>query len=126
MTDQLPHTDNPHAYYYLAMYTGSSSPTHEARLLKAAASGVIEAAHNLGVYYQSVSPNPILAHEWYTLAATEGFALSQFNLAIILRDEGKLLAAVEWLAKAEKAGEGVEADAGRIRKEIEAKRLMLG
>lgn len=98
-----------------------SSLTHETYLLKAAASGVIEAAHNLGVHYQSKSPpNPVFAHEWYTLAATEGFAPSQVNLAIILRGEGKQTAACEWLAKAQMEQGELGADAGKLKREIEA------
>lgn len=98
-----------------------SSLTHETHLLKAAASGVIEAAHNLGVHYQSSSPpNLVFAQEWYTLAATEGFAPSQVNLARILRVEGKQAAACEWLAKAQREQGELGIDAGRLKMEIEA------
>lgn len=98
-----------------------SSPTYETHLLKAAASGVIEAAHSLGVHYQSSSPpNLVLAQEWYTLAATEGFALSQVNLATILRDGGKQTAAYEWLVKAQRVQGELGVNAGRLRREIEA------
>lgn len=98
-----------------------SSLIHETHLLKAAASGVIEAAHNLGVYYQSKSPlNLAFAREWYTLAATEGFAPSQVNLAIMLRDEGKQAAACEWLTKAQGEQGELGVDAERLKREIEA------
>lgn len=110
--------DNPHAYYYLAM-NSPPSPMHETYLLRAAASGVIEAAHNLGVYYQSTSPNPTLAKEWYTLAATEGFAPSQVNLATMLRNEGKLATACEWLTQAQVEKGEVGVDARRLKREIE-------
>lgn len=95
--------------------------TYETYLLKAAASGVVEAAHNLGVHYQSNSPpNLVSAQEWYTLAATEGFAPSQVNLATMLRDKGKQAAACEWLAKAQREQGKLGIDAGRLRMEIEA------
>lgn len=93
---------------------------HETYLLKAAASGVIEAAHNLGVYYQTTSPNSMFAQEWYTLAATEGFAPSQVNLATMLKAQGKLVTACEWLVKAQVEQGEVGVDARRLRKEIEA------
>lgn len=101
--------------------TFPSPLTYETHLLKAAASGVIEAAHNLGVHYQSNSPpDLIFAQEWYTLAATEGFAPSQVNLATILRGEGKYAPACEWLAKAQREQGKLGIDAGRLKTEIEA------
>jgi TPR repeat protein len=97
------------------------SENHKAYLLKAAASGVIEAAHNLGVYYQHYRspPDLKLSQEWYVLAADGGFPLSQVNLAVILKDDGKAAEAVKWLEKAQNQPGSVGEDATRLLKEME-------
>lgn len=112
--------DNPNAYYQLAMLD-PPSPLQEKYLLKAAASGVIEAAHNLAVYnHQHTSPPDLpMAKEWYTLAATQGFALSQVNLATVLMKEGKTSEATQWLIRAEREPGEVGKWAKELKREME-------
>ncbi|KAL7272566.1 hypothetical protein RUND412_004619 [Rhizina undulata] len=104
-----------------------SKPTehkHLPYLQKAAASGVIEACHNVGVFYQlHMNPPDLgLAKEWYTVAATQEFAPSGMNLAKLLKEEGKVQEAIEWLTKVEKIG----GDVGRAAAEVRLEYLNTG
>ncbi|KAH0607652.1 uncharacterized protein H6S33_002686 [Morchella sextelata] len=109
--------DDPYAYLYLAT-AKDNSPQKETYLLKAAASGIISAAHSLGAHYAKTC-KPLLAREWFTLAATEDYAASQMSLAIILREEGKLSEALEWLVKANKEPGQIGQVSEKIRREVE-------
>ncbi|KAI5846481.1 hypothetical protein DFP73DRAFT_623893 [Morchella snyderi] len=109
--------DDPYAYLYLAM-AKDNFPQKESYLLKAAASGIILAAHSLGAYYAKTC-KPLLAREWFTLAATEGYAASQLGLGIVLQKEGKLSEALEWFVKANKEPGQIGQFSEKLRREVE-------
>lgn len=47
-----------------------------------------------------VPKNPVQAAKWYEQAAKTGYAEAQFNLAILLDEQGKYAAAAKWYEKA--------------------------
>ncbi|KAL9120909.1 MAG: hypothetical protein Q9187_002536 [Circinaria calcarea] len=116
--------DDPSAYYGLAQhYESLTSPNWLNYMLKAAMSGDAAAANKLGRYYlghvlgilplaktgkavigntslRQSSENLILATEWFTIGAESSITASQLYLAIVLRAQGQMEKAVDWLAMA--------------------------
>ncbi|MCJ1223464.1 hypothetical protein MMC12_000105 [Toensbergia leucococca] len=101
--------DDPLAYYYLAkFFEDSSSDDYLNHMLKAAASGVPQAANEIGMYYykqmqtqkqEDSVDNRLLAQEWFAVGAECDIESSQVYLAILLRRAGKLADGLRWLEK---------------------------
>ena len=104
--------DDPNAYFYLSKLVSPDLAAREVYLIKAAASGVMEASHNLGVIELAKinkggkQPKALddygMARDWTEVAAEGGFGLSMLNMAMMYRNVGLRDQAMEWL---EKAGE---------------------
>ena len=104
--------DDPSAYFYLSKLLPPDSAARGVYLIKAAASGVMEASHNLGVTELAKineggkQPKAMedygMARDWTEVAAKGGFGLSMLNMAMMYRNVGLRDQAMEWL---EKAGE---------------------
>ncbi|KAK0125934.1 hypothetical protein ONS95_007558 [Cadophora gregata] len=104
--------DDPNAYFYLSKLQPPGSATHEMYLAKAAASGVLEACHNLGalelakINKRVQKPKSMddygLARDWTEVAAVGGFGLSLLNMALMCRNVGLRAQGLVWLQKAEK------------------------
>lgn len=116
--------DDPSAYYGLAQrYESLKSPNWLNYMLKTAISGNAAAADKLGRYYlghvlgifplaetgkaligntslQQSSENLTLATEWFTIGAESSIPISQLYLAIVLRAQGQIEKAFDWLAMA--------------------------
>ncbi|PVH81197.1 HCP-like protein [Cadophora sp. DSE1049] len=103
--------DDPNAYFYLSKLLPPESANREAYLTKAAASGVVEASHNLGaielakINKGGKKPKALndygLARDWTEVAAEGGFGLSMLNMALMCRNVGLREQGLEWLEKAE-------------------------
>lgn len=102
--------DNPSAYLHLALLQKEDSPEREIYLLKAASSGVIEAAYQLGCAEVSKAkatgdnppPSHGMAREWFQIAAADGHGPSMLSLAQISKDIGESHEGLQWLEKAKK------------------------
>ncbi|PQE14025.1 Tetratricopeptide-like helical domain protein [Rutstroemia sp. NJR-2017a BBW] len=114
--------DNAPSYFYLSNMQPKGSPENIMYLEKAAASGIIEACHNLGAielkkmekYMESKSiverammevKDYGLTREWFRVAAEGGFGRSMLILGIICRAEGRAEEGEEWLRRAERIPE---------------------
>jgi len=107
--------DEPNGYFYLSKMVENGSARQKLLLTKAAASGIVEAAHNLGaleladIEKHKEKPRNItdygMAREWFEMAAAGGFGLSMLNLALIYRALGQPSGGLLWLEKAEKLPE---------------------
>lgn len=105
--------DDPSAYFYLSELEEKGSSNQVVYLLKAASSGIIEAAHELGSIEYSKSmvpigdspPNYAMAREWFELAATGEYGPSILKLAQICRDSGETDEGLKWLEKAKELGD---------------------
>lgn len=103
--------DDPNAYFYLSKLLPPDSATREVYLTKAAASGVVEAAHNLGaielakINQGGQKPKSLndygIARDWTEVAAQGGFGLSMLNMAVMCRNVGLQVQGLKWLEKAE-------------------------
>jgi len=105
--------DDPSAYFYLSKTQAHASPEQKVYLLKAAASGIVEAHHNLGAIElawaqekagvgKEVPVDYRMAKEWFEVAAAEGFGLSMLNLALICKATGNIDEGRKWLERAKK------------------------
>jgi TPR repeat protein len=100
--------DNPSAYFNLSQLEEEGSVQQKVYLLKAASSGISEAAHSLGSLElskikasdDSTSPDYGMAREWFQIAATDGFGPSMLIMARICKASGESDEGLEWLAKA--------------------------
>jgi TPR repeat protein len=102
--------DDPSAYYYLSEL--QESPLNQvAYLMKAASSGIVEAAHKLGLMELSKtgrgadgnSPTSYgMAREWFQLAAAGKYGPSMLSLAQMCRECGELDEGLRWLNQAKK------------------------
>ncbi|PQE08329.1 Tetratricopeptide-like helical domain protein [Rutstroemia sp. NJR-2017a WRK4] len=114
--------DNPASYFYLSNLQAQGSPENIMYLEKAAASGIPEACHNLGVlelrkiekYVESKSiagqatmevKDYGLTKEWFQVAAEAGFGRSMVSLSMICRVEGRAEEGDDWLRRAAKIPE---------------------
>ncbi|KAI5849065.1 hypothetical protein BZA05DRAFT_402114 [Tricharina praecox] len=91
--------DSAKCYYNLSLEIDPKDPEHEKFMLKAAASGVRGAAHNLGFYYSKLAEkkNIPLAKEWYCVSQGEGMVESVYNLLALLKKEGKTEELSTWV-----------------------------
>ncbi|KAI9773547.1 MAG: hypothetical protein M1840_006820 [Geoglossum simile] len=101
--------NDPYAAFYYALTQPPEQKEYHTYIMKAAISGVVEAQHNLGVFYlkQQSSTNKSttfrrMAKEWFILAATGKFGPSQLNLALMLKAEGKGSEGLEWVDRAQR------------------------
>ena len=103
--------DDPSAYYYLSELQEESSLNQAVYLMKAASSGIVEAAHKLGSIEllktkessaSNSSPNHGMAREWFHLAAAGEYGPSMLSMAQICRECGELDEGLQWLNKAKK------------------------
>ncbi|KAL2064701.1 hypothetical protein VTL71DRAFT_3839 [Oculimacula yallundae] len=102
--------DDPAAFFHLSKLETPGSPAQEAYLTSAAASGVLEACHNLGVnelariHDGGEQPRSLSdygpAREWTQIAAEGGFGLSMLNMASMCMGVGLRGEAMAWLEKA--------------------------
>ncbi|PQE09345.1 MSS2 mitochondrial protein [Rutstroemia sp. NJR-2017a BVV2] len=110
--------DNASSYFYLSNLQAEGTPEKIMYLEKAAASGITEACHNLGVIElgkikkdieerKSIAERGMmemkdygLAREWFRVAAEGGFGLSMLNLVTICRAEGRAKEGEDWLRRA--------------------------
>jgi TPR repeat protein len=110
--------DNASSYFYLSNLQAEGTEEKIMYLEKAAASGITEACHNLGVIELDKLQKEIeerksigereekemkdygLAREWFRVAAEGGFGLSMLNLVTICRAEGRVEEGEEWLRRA--------------------------
>jgi len=107
--------DEPVAYFYLSKLEETGTPKQIVYLLKASASGLTEAFHNLGalemekIEKQGKKPTSLddygLAREYFEIAASDGFALSMINMATMNKAVGNLKGALVWLENVEELGE---------------------
>lgn len=114
--------DGP-AYFYLGTLEEPKSSAQEDCFSIAAALGVAEAAHNMGLCelaraHTAADSNAyareratLLAGEWFSVAAEAGYHPSILNLAILSRTLGHDDDAHAWLLKAEAKAEATEAKA---------------
>ncbi|KAL5322396.1 hypothetical protein ACEPPN_010369 [Leptodophora sp. 'Broadleaf-Isolate-01'] len=118
------------AFFYLSKMQTPGSESHEAFLIQAASSGVLEACHNLGAMEMAKineggkRPRSLndygLAREWAQIAAEGGFGFSMLNMALMCKSVGRRDEGLEWLEKAEgKADVREEAQSMRARWESE-------
>lgn len=117
--------DDPWGYYYLSQFETRESRTK--MLLKAAASGVTRAAHDLGILeLEKVTAKPKrgsdmegkptvrtdelwMAREWFEIAARGGIGESMLHLALVDKAVGIPEEGLKWLEKAESIPELKEA-----------------
>lgn len=120
--------DNPSAYWHLAQLEDEGSSTREIYLMKAATSGIVEAAYQLGTAALSKAkasggnsspPSHGMAREWFQIAATDGHGPSMLALAQVCKASGEVDQGLEWLGKAKKL-DGVREEALRIEEGWEA------
>jgi TPR repeat protein len=105
--------DNPSAYFNLSQLEEEGSLQQKVYLLKAASSGISEAAHSLGSLElskikesdESSSPDYGMAREWFQIAAVDGFGPSMLSMARICKASGESEEGLEWLAKAKGSAE---------------------
>lgn len=111
--------DDPSAYFYLAELEKSGSPNQIVYFMKAASSGITEAAHELGLIEVAKAvesadgntpPHYEMAREWFQLAAADNYRPSMISMSKICRDNGEAEEARKWLNKANMAR-----DAGRVK-----------
>jgi tetratricopeptide (TPR) repeat protein len=109
------------AAFHFALTQPPERKDYHTYMLKAAVSGIASAQHNIGVFYlQQASANRTasyfrqMAREWFALAATEKFAPSQLNFALMLKHEGKASEGLEWLDRAQR-NPAFEAEAARVK-----------
>ena len=124
--------DDPKAYYHLARsFVQSYGMMYEEYMLKAAASGNINAAHELGLYYfrqskgsvmtglnkggtrkphASLEPLPAvvdkmreLAQQWFAVAADAGVVSSMVHIAVLVRGPDFAVYGQDWLDRAQAA-----------------------
>lgn len=114
--------DNAAAYYRLAVLEGPLAPSREDHLLKAAASGIAPACHDLGVFYARRSAsfsgagrawNTAMAKEWLTLAVAAGNAKSRSALQELLHRHGDADVTAPWLAPALEDSPGTNVQSGQ-------------
>jgi TPR repeat protein len=103
--------DDPSAYFYLAELEEKGSQSQAVYLMKAASSGIIEAAHELGSIELSKTtkasegnspPSYGIAREWFQLAAVGDYGPSMLQLAQICKESGEPDEGLKWLEKAKK------------------------
>ncbi|KAI9776269.1 MAG: hypothetical protein M1839_000503 [Geoglossum umbratile] len=101
--------NDPYAAFYYALTQPHEGKEYHTYIMKAAVFGVVEAQHNLGVFYlqqqSSVKTGTMfqrMAKEWFILAATGRFGPSQLNLALMLKAEGKDSEGLEWVDRAQR------------------------
>ncbi|KAM3068025.1 hypothetical protein ACMFMG_011073 [Clarireedia jacksonii] len=115
--------DNAFSYFYLSNLQADGTDEKIMFLEKAAASGITEACHNLGVIELEKIEREIeerksigergrremkdygLAREWFEVAAEGGFGLSMLNLITICRAEGRAEEGDKWQRRAEEVPE---------------------
>jgi TPR repeat protein len=116
--------DEPVAYWLLSGLQPKGSPEQELYLLKAASSGVTQAAHDLGVVEmrkldnrprQGLDPELSknfpgaqfslkelgIATEWFEVAAAGGHGQSMLTLAMLCQANGRHEEGLKWLEKAQ-------------------------
>ena len=109
---------------FMAAAYAANPGDKERYLMRAAAAGSPKAAHNLGDMYR-VRGDMILAIEWFTVAATAGFAISQVNLVHLMMQMDpapslkRKAEMVRWLEAAEESGGEVGQDAFALRQALE-------
>jgi hypothetical protein len=106
--------DDPLGHYHLARLDKSSSEMKETYLLKAASSGILNAAADLGQLHiaraksapadkkEEKATEYKLAKEWLYLAATSEDGRGMLSLAQAFKEEGNLKSGLKWLEAAEK------------------------
>lgn len=87
-------------------------------LQKAAALGSREVAHNLGDIYRR-QQNTELSKDWFEVAAQSGFQVSQYNLAMLLKEETALSDAKYWFSMVKVGGGEIGLDAEKQLKDME-------
>ena len=102
--------DDPSAYFHLSQLQKPDSPEQKVYLMKAAASGVSDAWHELGlselatIAKRAEKPTKLedygMAREWFEVAAADGFGLSMLNMSLMCKSVGKLEEGMIWLEKA--------------------------
>lgn len=108
--------DHPAGYHFLAQLQASGSPTQEVYLLKAASSGIIEAAYELGaMYFQRVNLAKLdeddgkrqlaMAKEWLYLGASGGHGESMLAMSALMKEEGRADESMRWLRAAKEVPE---------------------
>lgn len=113
--------DDPTGYYHLALIQKFNSSTQETYLLKAASSGITQAATGLGqIHLGRARTEPAeeathikLAKEWLYLGATAGEGQSMLLLAKVFIKEGKMQSAQKWLEMAEKCADPLVIETAR-------------
>jgi TPR repeat protein len=114
--------DNPSAYWHLSQLEDEGSSHREIYLLKAASSGIVEAAYELGSAALSktkasggnyLPPFHGMAREWFEIAATDGHGPSMLAIAQVCKASGEVDQGLKWLGKAKKLN-GVREEALRI------------
>lgn len=101
--------DDPSAYYYLAEIEKEGSLNRMVYYMKAASSGILEAAHKLGNIEKSRAveeakgkgpPDYQMAREWFQIAAEGQYWASMVSMAEICKDTGDSDQEQKWLQKA--------------------------
>ncbi|CCX04441.1 Similar to hypothetical protein [Tuber melanosporum Mel28]; acc. no. XP_002841506 [Pyronema omphalodes CBS 100304] len=85
--------DNARCYSYLANLLKEDHPDYERFMTKAAASGIENAAYNLGLFWKTHKKNLEMAKEWFIVAANstdKSVAYAAFQLKEILKTQNKL------------------------------------
>jgi tetratricopeptide (TPR) repeat protein len=108
--------DNARCYYDLALALGPDHLEFEKFMIKAAASGIKGAAHNLGVFY--ATREVAMAKEWFAIGAGEGLVESVFSLKTLLEKERKAEELEEWVGE-----EMIEMANNTVRKRPKTKKV---
>ncbi|KAI9786977.1 MAG: hypothetical protein M1835_002914 [Candelina submexicana] len=103
--------DDPVAYHYLANLPTTSPGDWEVYLLKAASSGIMPAAHDLGLLYaERAKKGPsvkredwlLRAHEWFCVSGSDKYIPSLLEKAILLKTNDQYEEGLKALKEAEK------------------------
>jgi len=119
--------DNPRCCSYLANVLREKHPEYEKFMTKAAASGIPNAAYNLGNFYCHYKNDLEMGKEWFVVAAVADDAAADWavsNLKSILRGQKRLgeisslfNAAPDRMAKVEKLEEQLD-HVGKVKKQV--------
>jgi TPR repeat protein len=111
--------DDPTAYYYLAEMEKEGSLNRIIYYMKAASSGILQAAHKLGTIEMSKaveaakgkgSPDYRMAREWFQIAADGQYRESILSMAEICKDTGESDQEQQWLQKARDLKDGYDSE----------------
>ncbi|KAI9702452.1 MAG: hypothetical protein M1836_000932 [Candelina mexicana] len=103
--------DDPVAYHYLANLPKTSRGDREVHLLKAASSGIMLAAHELGLLYAERAKKApsvkrgdwlLRAHEWFCVSGSDKYIPSLLEKAVLLKANDQYEEGLEALKEAEK------------------------